>query len=387
MANVHLSVVERKHEDITKCSVCQDVFRDPRLLPCIHTFCVNCLKKTGSTGKAATGNQAACCPVCGMSFEIPTGGYDGLSKDFYMERFVELKRILKSHSIQTHCDSCSEDKDDERLTLASMFCLDCLMNLCEECCQHHRKSILSSQHRLVSGARDVRSADVSLLRRLPCQTHDGEDIKVFCSQCRSCTCALCFIEGHSGHSGSPLKTVAASFKTQIRGQVNDLAGAVAEALDRNKRLQQFKESAEVRSEELKREVCSRRDRLRIFISREADDLVVKIDEEQVVRGKEMSTEIEELERRLRNLNSYRKYCESILKHGTDEEICGMEGALQTRGKELQKLSHCDVMMENSRIHDDVDYSFRSLEDISNSSGTNMIVYLRGLLTSHFSRRT
>lgn len=381
-----MSAVE---EDITKCSVCEDVFKEPKLLPCIHTFCAECLKRNVSIGEAASGKQVACCPLCRVSFEIPAGGCDALSKDSYVERFVQLTRILKSHSIQTHCNSCGEDKDDgDRSTSASMFCLDCLMNLCEQCCRHHRKSRLTSQHKLVSGARDMRSTEVSLLKRPSCQKHAGEDVKVYCSQCRCCTCPLCFIEGHGGHSGSPLKAVAASFRTQIRGRVNDLAGSVAEALDEGQTLQQFKKSAEVHSEELKRDVCNRRDRLKMLISRGADDLVMKIDEEQVVRRNEISSEIEELERRLRSLNSYRRYCKSILENGTDEEICGMEGALLERGKELRKLSS-DVMTQRNRTRrDDADYRFKSLEDISNnSSGTNIIVYLQGLLTSHFSRRT
>ena len=32
---------------LSECSICFEEFNDPRMLPCLHTFCANCLKQTG----------------------------------------------------------------------------------------------------------------------------------------------------------------------------------------------------------------------------------------------------------------------------------------------------------------------------------------------------
>ena len=56
---------EEEEEDGT-CSICQDLYRDPRTLPCAHTFCRRCL-----TGHVLASGQrrnhpahAFACPLC-----------------------------------------------------------------------------------------------------------------------------------------------------------------------------------------------------------------------------------------------------------------------------------------------------------------------------------
>ena len=33
--------------DITECPICVETFTDPKVLPCVHTFCIKCLLKYG----------------------------------------------------------------------------------------------------------------------------------------------------------------------------------------------------------------------------------------------------------------------------------------------------------------------------------------------------
>lgn len=48
-------------QDLT-CPVCQGIFQDPVLLPCTHSFCRECLKKSRQFGNKT-------CPVCREGFE------------------------------------------------------------------------------------------------------------------------------------------------------------------------------------------------------------------------------------------------------------------------------------------------------------------------------
>ena len=41
------SSADKELADLTECSICTEVFTDPRILPCHHTFCLNCLLNCG----------------------------------------------------------------------------------------------------------------------------------------------------------------------------------------------------------------------------------------------------------------------------------------------------------------------------------------------------
>lgn len=51
---------ERFHQELI-CSVCRDIFKNPLVLPCSHSFCRDCLQGSSKSG----GNR---CPLCRESF-------------------------------------------------------------------------------------------------------------------------------------------------------------------------------------------------------------------------------------------------------------------------------------------------------------------------------
>jgi len=109
--------VEKRISDITECCICIEVFTDPRVLPCQHTFCLQCLLNYGKD-KQPGDNMP--CPLCRKEFTIPADGLSGIQKNFFME-----KRI----SDMTECCICIEVFTDPRvLPCQHTFCLNCLMN-------------------------------------------------------------------------------------------------------------------------------------------------------------------------------------------------------------------------------------------------------------------
>jgi len=78
-----------KYNDITECSICVDSFKNPKCLPCIHTFCLECLQKYGSYNDP--GDELAC-PLCRKMFCIPTGGFSHLPNNFLMARLLEQNK-------------------------------------------------------------------------------------------------------------------------------------------------------------------------------------------------------------------------------------------------------------------------------------------------------
>ncbi|GFY68493.1 RING finger protein nhl-1 [Trichonephila inaurata madagascariensis] len=76
-------------DQLLKCSVCSDRFRNPKLLPCNHTFCAEpCLSRSVEKGK-----QVIKCPECSSEHRMPIkGGVQGFPNNVTLGRFLELRQ-------------------------------------------------------------------------------------------------------------------------------------------------------------------------------------------------------------------------------------------------------------------------------------------------------
>ena len=138
-------------DDMTTCCICTEVYTDPKVLPCIHTFCMKCIQETGLKTNKGPGDEMPC-PICRQHFKIPQEGFPGLCKDFFIEKLIQLANVSdQSASSRAPCDVCvEENKEDGReIRAADTFCVDCKQKYCAECCRLHRKFKLNQNHKLI----------------------------------------------------------------------------------------------------------------------------------------------------------------------------------------------------------------------------------------------
>src|SRR6218665_568285 len=70
------------------CSVCQGIFSKPKALPCMHTFCKDCLHEfVFSRSYDAIGRFP--CPACGQEVLIPPSGVDSYRDNYYITSILE----------------------------------------------------------------------------------------------------------------------------------------------------------------------------------------------------------------------------------------------------------------------------------------------------------
>lgn len=103
--------------NLTQCSVCRGRFMDPRVLPCLHTFCLDCIQHAGFNRSPG---ERMSCPLCRNEFTIPDGDFDSLQKDFRLQTLLELSSLSLGFK-----ESGPEDKTDEMMKLETVFCFDC----------------------------------------------------------------------------------------------------------------------------------------------------------------------------------------------------------------------------------------------------------------------
>src|ERR1043165_7086772 len=106
-------VKRQELDNMITCCICTEVYTDPIALPCIHTFCMNCIQETGFKTNKGPGSEMPC-PICRRMFKIPPDGFRSLPKDSFIERLVQMSHISdSSQALRTLCDACLEDENEE----------------------------------------------------------------------------------------------------------------------------------------------------------------------------------------------------------------------------------------------------------------------------------
>ena len=82
--------------DITECPICTETFTEPKVLPCVHTFCLKCLLQYGKhENNDQPGDQLAC-PLCRTNFVIPPGGFTDLPNNFFINKLLLANQLTEA---------------------------------------------------------------------------------------------------------------------------------------------------------------------------------------------------------------------------------------------------------------------------------------------------
>ena len=126
-----------------ECPLCLETVNNPKTLPCLHSFCLECLDK--HAGFARRQLQATIkCPVCQTSFQIPEGdSFKNLPTSYHLNRLVDVLALKDSGAQAQKCGSCDENNT------ASSYCFVCQSFLCTPCFEAHQRLKATRGHRNV----------------------------------------------------------------------------------------------------------------------------------------------------------------------------------------------------------------------------------------------
>ena len=115
---------------LLQCSLCLDEFKDPRALPCLHTFCLECLVQLCATSQR---NGKFKCPMCQEQHKTPGNGPEGFRKDFRIKSFMEMNGTsAQERSVPAVMCKCHPTLE------VTLFCreVDCFgAALCTQCAE------------------------------------------------------------------------------------------------------------------------------------------------------------------------------------------------------------------------------------------------------------
>ena len=191
------SVLKNLEEQLT-CSVCLDELNNPKILPCHHYYCAECLKRVG-----ANRDGTLSCPTCRKVCELPERGIDGLPAAFMVEGLKETLSMLNKIPTgqQVACSICETGK-------AVVHCKECEKNLCKECQGKHDNwqpnaahTSLTIQEVTAAMAANNNAGAVQVEEEAGehCHIHPNKQLEIYCNTCSLILCTHCTLGQHKSH--------------------------------------------------------------------------------------------------------------------------------------------------------------------------------------------
>ncbi|XP_038058989.1 E3 ubiquitin-protein ligase TRIM56-like [Patiria miniata] len=187
-------------KDRLQCSICNDYFREPRALDCMHKFCLKCLQEL--CNQQISNGSKIICPLC--SKETRTKDVADLPQCHMLSALVEefnmQTLLLEGRGSEIACQACVEENQ------AVSRCEDCDKFLCKACQKAHQRLTLMKSHK-ISSLDQFRSGKVVYKSKLrdhvqKCKKHPAENVSIFCNKCEQLICSTCLVQAHAQHSFS-----------------------------------------------------------------------------------------------------------------------------------------------------------------------------------------
>lgn len=217
-------------EDLEKeiiCAICGDHYKDPRVLPCCHYYCKECVYQLAlRTGL----NKEFSCPECRVDTLLPQGSVSNLPIAFFINRMQDLYSKLKQaqqRKEESECGICLTGLK------ASAYCRDCGHFICDECIKSHQRMKKIFPNHVITRLAEVDSCKMGEIQ--PCIqtcTEHGQSMGLYCFDCGCLICRDCTIKDHLNHDHEFLKKAAASTKENLTKQLcplQDLKQALLKA--------------------------------------------------------------------------------------------------------------------------------------------------------------
>jgi len=337
-----------------ECSICTEVYTDPRVLPCGHTFCLKCME-TWSKDKQPGDDLS--CPLCRKEFAVPSNGVGDLPRNFFVVNFLQMK---KSSNVETEtgsrCEACSEKG------VATVHCVECQQKLCRNCESYHKIFKTTASHQMTKLGEESNTENLgrpNLLSFRNCNKHKADQLRIYCQKCKVAICSMCYIESHNSHKWSDIGPVADDFREQMTSDIDNVAAAADKCGDMLQRLENEKGEFIEQVAKAEMAIGEKAEQLKQMIDVHKEKLMHELSLMKQKRMKEIESVREEIERQLLSMESYKKHVDEVRQKGTACDIAGAAIDLHHRAdkllmldvieRTLADLGHADVTFTSSDI--------------------------------------
>ncbi|KAL3837491.1 hypothetical protein ACJMK2_022844 [Sinanodonta woodiana] len=180
------------------CPLCLQEFTNPRMLPCMHTFCQHCLSDyILSLDRENRENEKRThfpCPVCRQEIQPPCPEKSTQEWAAMFKQSPLLAMVCEGKE-DFHCSMCELDGKMESVT---DICVTCIDAFCASCTAYHRNLKATKGHTLVSKNKmNYNPHEMKkFVEMFTCIEHGGKEIEFYCEDHKAECCARCAYTKH-----------------------------------------------------------------------------------------------------------------------------------------------------------------------------------------------
>ena len=327
------------------CSLCRQIYDNPKTLSCLHCFCCGCLD---SLATRKTDYRRLRCPVCQEEIDLPQGDtFEVLPSPVYINRLLQLLVIENPKEKTTTCVGCHEEIQAEG------FCFKCESFLCLNCSKLHERD-----HNVLL-LFNFEPSDVQKFLRRPgsCkkELHQENQLENYCENCHTTICKLCE-SSHKNGSHNLVSMDAGADKCRQRIlQYKQRVQAVIPRREQEAKVAEEKFSAFEDELQIARlEIQGKLEELVHMIERRGEEFMKQLDEIEEEHKSCRSTQVKSFEQHFAQLQNCVEYANSVLKRNINAEVLSVYNSLVNR---CETLINKPLESENEEI-DTIHVSFQ-----------------------------
>ena len=317
-----------KLEQQLMCPVCLERYTQPRTLPCLHSFCHQCLGHFPV--QAEGGSHCISCPVCRQTSQLPEEGVSGYLPAFFINNLLDLHQLLQKVSGSQQINSCENCHKEQ----ATGYCKQCSKLLCQTCIDMHNKWGDFSSHQILD-VEDVAATASKLvpLKEQPtieCTSH-GRPLEIYCDTCDKLICYLCTTANtHRDHKFEPISNAFPRHQQQIVDslqQVKKKLQAITAAIHT---LETHKGNFLEQVQATRREIKATVQQLVQLLQESERQLIKELDQIADTYIENISGLTKEADMSIAQLKSCEEFREEELRIGSQQEILVMKRQIVER---------------------------------------------------------
>ena len=343
------------------CELCSELFTDPRMLPCLHSFCKKCLQKLLEEHGT---DENLKCPTCEKAACIPSIGVNGFPQDLrrrYEAEIALYEEKVESSSDQS-CDRCIKSGNSP----AVCFCCSCSEFLCKVCKGDHQTCRKTLNHELVdiietSATKKEGNFPANIARKpMFCARHNDENLS---ETCQTPICRDCIVLEHSGHKYDRIEKTADKEKGDLRQVLGEAEAAKTSIDDALAQVEKMMRCVQARKKSVNESIATKFKGLYSTLHSREAALLAKSEEVSIGKVTALTIQEEELTK-VRDMiaNTYQIILAAAQSY-LPAEMLSIKSTMKERLQDLLKLFHeCHLNpTENEMI-----YSYLQVSPLSDA---------------------
>ncbi|XP_078608196.1 uncharacterized protein LOC144880085 [Branchiostoma floridae x Branchiostoma japonicum] len=316
-------------EEFLVCLICLEDYKQPKVLPCLHTFCQPCLERllaTEPVGKLS-------CPSSRQDVPLPENGVQGLKSNFLVGKLHDILRQQpkgnEKSSEGVPCTAC------ERGNPAEFYCVECTDYLCHLCNDTHHGLKMSKSHKVItiqdlqSGrlANELRARETS-----KCEDHNEPD-KFYCDTCHRVICLHCVVTAHKDHRYVEIDKAAEREGVKIKAKLATVKNTADLHEKWIEELQSVKNDWPLQVQRTEEQIEKQAEAIIEAVQKVKSENISQLRAMNAAREKQMEAAMEAAEMDLASAKSCVQFTDNVLEYGSPAEVMSVAGELTARMEE------------------------------------------------------